>query len=217
MMPLLGLCPDDVRIVGDKFKSQVPASLDQYLSHISEALLTHDGHPEDIDELLFMADVVIDYAWERLNTNLWVFVDDHLRLLYGYGTLYKALLVHIKSKSLDSVVKLCDLGLLMTGHLLENKFNTIIRHVRGQTTTSELKHSGGQDDHSPPRIKVPRTEDLVVISDQHALAIEDSPSVERFRDEYLAKQVPCIIRNQMNHWPALQKWRFVSPGPSLSP
>ena len=210
-MNYLGLSPDDVGLddLGDKLKNKVPACHLKYLTDLNQYLTNPNGG--DLDQLLFMADVVLDYAWEQLNTNLWVFVDDHLRLLYGYGTLYKTILVYLKSKSLDRVVKLCDLGLLMTGHLLEKKFNSIIRHVREESRkTVAVKHSG-QDDQESSLPKVPRVETWSpVISDQHALTIEDSPSIERFREEYLKKQVPCIIRNQMNHWPALKKWRFVS-------
>lgn len=79
--------------------------------------------------MLFACDVLIDYSWEMLNTNIWIFVDEIWRLLYGYSVLYKIILLkkqfsssqnfaHSGSNDNDNdelklnenIVKLCDLG-----------------------------------------------------------------------------------------------------------
>lgn len=62
-----------------------------------------------------MCDVLIDYSWEFLNTNLWYFVDDMWRLVYAYATLYKIILLKLNQTDQDDeferkIIKLCDLG-----------------------------------------------------------------------------------------------------------
>ena len=69
---------------------KVPAYLIDSLERIQQFIL--QGNNEDGEDLLFKCEVAIDYAWEMLNTNLWVFVDDTWRLLYGFAMLYNCLL-----------------------------------------------------------------------------------------------------------------------------
>ena len=65
-----------------------------------------------------------------LNTNIWIFVDDVWRLIYGYAILYKTIILSRDlNYSKDELIKLCDLGLLMSGPLLQNKFNEVIRSM----------------------------------------------------------------------------------------
>lgn len=67
-----------------------------------------------------MCEVLVDYSWEFLNTNIWVFVEDKWRWLYAYATLYKIILLKLdpyesmKEDFEEKIVKLCDLGLNST-------------------------------------------------------------------------------------------------------
>ena len=81
-------------------------------------------------ELLILIEILIDFSWEMLNTNIWIFVDDVWRLIYGYAILYKTIILSRDlNYSKDELIKLCDLGLLMSGPLLQNKFNEVIRSM----------------------------------------------------------------------------------------
>lgn len=77
------------------------------------------------EKSLFICDVLIDYAWEMLNTNIWVFVDELWRYVYAYATLYKicflikqekekktnsSVLPSNKDEFREQIIKLCDLG-----------------------------------------------------------------------------------------------------------
>ena len=169
----------------------------EYLSDIKRGLLNND---QDIEE---KADVLIDYAWEKLNTNLWVFVDKKWRYLYAYSTLYKILCSRNKLES-SEIIKLCDLGLLMSGPLLEKQFNQIIKFISTATSTAANEESFGKK-----RKYENSSSDYQVefkIDKKFSLDIQVSPSVEKFQQDYYLTNIPVIICNQMSHWPAMEKW-----------
>ena len=82
-----------------------------YFFEVQKSLVNPDNE-SDWTRKIFMCDVLIDYAWEMLNTNIWVFVHDCWRLLYAFATLYKILCIKLKNDTTESdeIVKLCDLG-----------------------------------------------------------------------------------------------------------
>jgi hypothetical protein len=61
------------------------------------------------NNLLFMCEILINYSWDMLNTNLWCFVESMWRHVYGYAMLYKILILDYKYEH-ESLIKLCDLG-----------------------------------------------------------------------------------------------------------
>ena len=163
-----------------------------YLKAIKEALFADNP---SVDKILNISEILIDYSWEKLNTNLWLFVDNKWRYLYAYSTLYKILGLSLLGETTeDQLIKLCDMGLLMSGPLLEKQFNIIINSFKiecGELSAKKCKYSVDEE---------------VQINKNFALCIEESPSIEKFRDEYFLKGVPVIIDKQMSHWPAINKW-----------
>ena len=149
---------------------------------------------------LFLCDVLIDYSWEMLNTNLWCFVDKIWRLIYGYSMLYKVIISKTENKT-DSLIKLCDLGLLMSGPLLEKQFNQIISNISKETQQPDEEYS--------VKAKVQKLETIndPILEDKFKIKIEQSPSFETFKKLYFDKNVPVLIDGQMKHWPAVKKWR----------
>jgi lysine-specific demethylase 8 len=165
--------------------------------------------------------VIIEYSWEFLNTNIWSFVEDKWRFIYGYGTMYKIIFTHHSnrlngdSEAVDSLntelIKLCDLGLLMCGNLLERQFNNMIRHIRAanEEVEDEFRSSSSS---SSKRLKLDQndkllsTDSIMKLAPEYSIKIEDSPSFEHLKENYVDKEIPVIIRNQMNHWPAMRKW-----------
>jgi lysine-specific demethylase 8 len=147
-------------------------------------------------------EILIDYSWEKLNTNLWVFVDKKWRYLYGYSILYKILGFSLLKEviNVNEIIKLCDMGLLMSGPLLEKQFNQIINFLIKSNQTNNIESFD-------INIKKRKLSDVeLTIHDEHALKIEISPSIETFREEFFLKNTPVIIDKQMEHWPAMSKW-----------
>ncbi len=165
----------------------------------SKRLLQSDDNKE---HFLFLCDVLVDMSWEMLNTNLWVFVGDQWRLVYGYATLYKIILINTSRKTTradysgDDLIKLCDLGLLMSGFLLRQKFQQIIKLIGSGSDSTSMRFM--------PEVAL---ENSVLTKGGSSLPIEYSPTVETFKMSYLDEKMPVIIADQMNHWPAMHKWR----------
>lgn len=86
----------------------------------------------------------------------------------------------------------------MSGPLMEKEFNKIIKIIEDMSDR-ELRSK---------RIRVD-TEQAVKINlnNDFLIKYEKSPSVEKFRDEYFSKDLPVIVDNQMQHWPAMKTWR----------
>lgn len=156
-----------------------------------------------------LCEALIDFSWEMLNTNLWVFVDEHWRYVYAYATLYKILLIQmnprIRSNSCvsDEITKLCDMGLLLSGDILSPYFNKIIR------TYSSTSNIQSEVPESIDILESKRTAEEEVAIDESSfnLTHETSPSATRFKLDYFEPKLPVIIDGQMSHWPAMKKWR----------
>lgn len=171
-----------------KNESELPEFIFNYLDEIRSNLSRNS---------LFMCEVLIDYSWEMLNTNLWCFVDNIWRYIYGYAMLYKIIILEDDEQP-DALIKLCDLGLLMSGPLLEKQFNHIINYLSKSVQTKDEDYS--------VKAKM-RKLDVPELNDNFKLNIEESPSFETFKELYFDKKVPVIIDGQMKHWPAMAKWR----------
>jgi hypothetical protein len=107
--------------------------------------------------------------------------------------------------------------------LLEKQFNHIIDFIK-QNTKLYSTHNKGKDflkerleenlDESL-RAKIRKINDtnqsnkcLIKLNEKYKLGIEKSPSIEHFKLNYVSKKIPILIEGQMEHWPAMQKWRF---------
>ena len=105
-------------------------SIPFFVKNYFEIIKKEFENNEKKSELLILIEILIDFSWEMLNTNIWIFVDDVWRLIYGYAILYKTIILSRDlNYSKDELIKLCDLGLLMSGPLLQNKFNEVIRSM----------------------------------------------------------------------------------------
>lgn len=108
-------------------KHQLPCFVSKNLNYLKISLNKNELNLNDNNKAIFICDVLIDYTWEMLNTNIWVFVDDVWRLLYAYSTLFKAIFLKKKfglianscktneerDKFNQDIIKLCDLGFFL--------------------------------------------------------------------------------------------------------
>ena len=96
----------------------------------------------------------------------------------------------------------------MSGPLLEVQFNKVIRFIN-LTQNNEIKIK-------KPRLEIDQIQTasnkyskntLINLNEKFLLNRENSPTIEHFNQNYFLKNIPCIITNQMEHWPAIKKWR----------
>lgn len=170
--------------------NEYPKFIVEYLSEVYSNL--------NDKKSLQLVEILIDFAWEKLNTNLWVFVDDKWRYLYGFSMLYKVLIKSKLEYCSDEIVKLCDLGLLMSGPLLEKQFNQIIKE---HSTICEHKI-----DAKRQKFNDNLDHESINLNHEFKFDILDSPTIENFKTNYFIPQKPCIISGQLEHWPAVNKW-----------
>jgi lysine-specific demethylase 8 len=198
---LLGLDSSTIDYKSDLQQECLPEFIGGYLKDILDMLSVNS----DYETIFYLSDVVVEYSWEKLNTNLWMCVDDKWRYLYGYATLYKTIGLYSMDKvnvNTDELIKLCDLGLLMSGPLLEKQFNTIIKCVSEMDNArpSLPKRSKLDDESIKP--------ENPYINPKLSIPLEYSPSVDLFKKNYFLTNKPLIIDGQMNHWPAITKWNI---------
>jgi hypothetical protein len=114
---------DATKITEFEKNKSIPPFVKKYFEIIKKGFRNHEKQPE----LLVIVEILIDFSWEMLNTNIWVFVDDIWRLVYGYSILYKTVILSRDATySKDDLIRLCDMGLLMSGPLLQNEFLKLI-------------------------------------------------------------------------------------------
>jgi len=194
------------------YKSALPTFVLEYFEFLKDNIFNMTNE-NNFDKLLFTCDVLIDYAWEMLNTNMWVFVDDYWRLIYAYAMLYKIIYKSkqasrvVSDESNKELIKLCDLGLLMSGPLLEKQFDHIVRFIRHQSKSNKAKTNSKFNLIKPPaQTNIKKAPKLTT---KYLLKIEKNPSIEHFNEIYFSANRPVIIEGQMSHWPAMKKWRFI--------
>lgn len=69
----------------DHFTKDAADRLDDYLVKYLESARTHLVESEDIDKAKPYLKILLEYAWEKLNTGIWQNVKDSYRYLYAYA------------------------------------------------------------------------------------------------------------------------------------
>lgn len=195
---------NDYQIRLSPIEDQLPEFVMKYFKNIKSNL--EHFNKTSVKKLILLCDILIDYSWEMMNSNIWLFIEDKWRFIYGYATLYKLFLMKNKQEDTDSyqnqkeIIKLCDMGLLMSKPFLDAEFNQIIKSF----ATDISNQSRESSTHIQNDIQV-------TLNDQFKIIKEVSPSIENFSTNYKEKMIPVIIQKAMDHWPAMQgpnKWRF---------
>lgn len=104
-------------------KHQFPCFVFKNLNFLNLCFNNAQSNLNVINKALYVCDILIDYSWEMLNTNIWIFVEEKWRLLYAFTTLYKIIFLgrqfpeigfqtdqfidHLREK----IIKLADLGI----------------------------------------------------------------------------------------------------------
>ncbi|KAG8513542.1 Bifunctional peptidase and arginyl-hydroxylase JMJD5 [Galemys pyrenaicus] len=133
-------------------------------------------------ECLQTSEVILDYAWERLNTGPWQDVHKDWRRVYAFGCLLKATCLcqaPADAASVAAALKVCDMGLLMGAAILGD----ILIKVAAILQTHLL--SGKRPVPGPD---------------------PEQPSRKYFREHCLVPGRPVILEGVADHWPCMRKW-----------
>ncbi|CAH2307126.1 lysine-specific demethylase 8 [Pelobates cultripes] len=92
-----------------------------------------------------LGEQLMDCGWERLNGRGWREVSRSWRRLYSYGCLYRALGLCGTGGSMEEALSVCDLGLLLGAHIMDNVLGRLISTLQhahrtgtGPLTDTEL-------------------------------------------------------------------------------
>ncbi|XP_068193295.1 lysine-specific demethylase 8 [Antennarius striatus] len=150
------------------------------------------------------AQIILDFAWEKLNTGTWRHVDKEWRCVYSYGCLFKVAALcrqKLSKGEIMEAVRTCDMGLLMGAAIMDNILQVIVQIL--QKEVREL-----EEDESEPvefkRIKIENPR-VPAIREEMAVPRIKCPSLESFNMNYLLPLRPVILEGIIDHWPALNK------------
>ncbi|XP_066545111.1 lysine-specific demethylase 8 isoform X2 [Amia ocellicauda] len=154
--------------------------------------------------------VILDFAWERLNTGTWRDVDKEWRQVYSYGCLFKAVCLCRGEPSQDALqeaIKTCDMGLLMGAAIMDNVLQRLVDILQKMVKKRVLENEGPCEVHSAKKV---RTECVCVpeISPTRAVPRVRCPALECFRTNYLIPQKPVILEGVIDHWPAFREHQW---------
>ena len=99
------------------------------------------------------AQIVLDFAWEKLNTGTWRHVDKEWRRVYSYGCLFKVAALCRGDPSADEVlqaVRTCDMGLLMGAAIMDDILQVIVRILQSEVRKSTKE----EDEREHAEVKV---------------------------------------------------------------
>lgn len=144
-----------------------------------------------------------DRLYEVINTGHWSQVDDSHRKAYTLATFFEVLFmlqrpVHdIPASVIESAFYELDLGLLLGCPLAHDK-NILSK------TLDELSHMFSQHKNLPQR---PKLDEATRNPDEHCdIPVLVRPTMMAFRKDHFTAQQPALLRNCIDHWPALRKW-----------
>ncbi|XP_069097094.1 bifunctional peptidase and arginyl-hydroxylase JMJD5 [Pleurodeles waltl] len=193
--------PDSKEGLGINFSETVDTSIIFLLREAGDQLYNKDNH-----KCLQTSQVILDYAWEKLNSGTWKDVDKEWRRVYSYGCLFKALGLCTNESSLREAVRACDMGLLMGSSILDNilvrTINIFQKYLAFRKRSTEVENSIC----TRKKMKSESCPVLPVIRMETAIPHLYCPSLQHFRDNYLLPQNPLILDGVIDHWPCMKKW-----------
>ena len=178
-----------------------------------------------------MADssIVQDIVWEQLHHGDWKDVPVIWRTLYSHSSLLISL-CHISNGQLTKAMMELDKAILMGTPILDNYIHALATQVSNEITLNDnsrtdaasdntedphlpLKHLNDQrsDNIQRKKLKLDTTKSCdkgVSVSGDRMIKRIQSPSLSDFLLNYMSKDQPVILTHCMDHWPALDKWRY---------
>jgi len=205
----------------------------------SASTLLYDA---DYERCLDLCTSLLDKVWEELNTGYWMNVPVAWRHAYSMVSVMKALclcaLLSDPAKNINhmTILRVCDMGLLMGAPILDNllarmskKFQTAFGAMKAIEDESSIDSSSGVSNSQKKKRKCGEDSDTNIDKTLSAEQTENTkvplppkiesqqtkdiprcscPSVEMFQAMFMELGYPVIITDAISYWPALttRKW-----------
>lgn len=169
-----------------------------------------------------VSQIVIDRTWEHLNTGYWKDVDIHWRYVYSFASLIKSYSLY-KLDTPQAAIVACDMGLLMGAPIFSNILskmasklqqaeNKQCHDITKQPVAKKQKYCDRKAVGSPNKKNYANPNSTLSIEDkiQDNFKIKniEPPSLITFQTEHMLAEIPVVIRNSFNHWPAMKENRW---------
>uniref|UniRef100_A0A336MB97 CSON013086 protein n=1 Tax=Culicoides sonorensis TaxID=179676 RepID=A0A336MB97_CULSO len=205
---LLKLLPSEQQLFDQISKS---IGSDKILHQIYEKIIKTTNTEDNNKISLEFLDVIIDYLHESLHIGEWYAVDIKLRKSFSLASLLKVLCLlknndENTSEVLGECAYLLDMA-IMLGDTITSKINGDKIQVlpkAARLISNCLEEVKSESEPSKKRIKIDMDYDENVKCD---IPVYDKPSLELFIKNHYTLQKPVLLRNTINHWPALEKWK----------
>lgn len=163
----------------------------------------NDSQTENLKVALTSIEAVLEKVWESLHTGSWAEAPDGMRKLYSHASLLKAKLL-LKTgndeRMLKKTIKAIDMGLLM-GNEFRNELTvaaSLLCKALHQTFSEvPVKLCDNRESFNSCEFRK---------NGNHVLTLHQ-PSLETFLRDFLKSKTPVKITGNMEHWPALNKWK----------
>ncbi|KAL5265613.1 hypothetical protein ACHWQZ_G006360 [Mnemiopsis leidyi] len=157
-----------------------------------------DPPDKEIDDRIFECDVLLDSTWETINIGHWRNVDIFWRQLYRAVCFIKSVNLTCAGKYSDAILS-CDMGLIMGAPLSDELFVQELADILCELVSTDLKEVSVSDPEEKADIPLPLLPNL------HNVPCVNAPTLEKYL-ELLRPGTPFIMKNVVNHWPAMKKW-----------
>jgi len=219
----------DRYFIGD-FCFDLLESSAEILDQMTDECPVNQGQKKSVNDQKgpMLADIVVDFAWEKLNTGNWKDVDTRWRSLYSHASFHKCLHLAAQTKPLTreclvECLKLVDMALLMGGPIMGNMLTDLATRIHkhlGHLDLSESERHSFVVPNCPKKRKTCSShtayEDGGIVGgyglatslrQKPALEIKriSCPSMEDFITQYLIPETPVILIDVQEDWPAYGK------------
>ena len=167
--------------------------------------------------------VAMDWSWEQLHAMHWKDLPISYRRLYAYTAILDAM-VYCKEEKYSKSMEAIDRGLLLGAPVLNDslqRWGSAVSTVIRETNYKRKEHPVEFDVKiSSPTTKKLKDTELYSADSQHSFqnfiintsveVLHSPPSLLHFKEEYMKKEVPVLIKGCINHWPAMsnRQWRY---------
>ena len=149
-------------------------------------------------QVLQECDILLDLIWETINIGHWKNVDVFWRQLYRSICFIKSVNLSWDDRISEAILS-CDMGLIMGAPFGEELFVQELADFLSQYVSID---SLCETEHEPVgKAEVP----LPFLTNHKEIPQVNAPSLEKFI-ELLKPSTPFIMKNVIDHWPAMKKW-----------
>ncbi|XP_049643794.1 bifunctional peptidase and arginyl-hydroxylase JMJD5 [Suncus etruscus] len=155
------------------------------------------------------AEAVLDYSWEKLNTGPWRDVHKDWRRVYALSCLLKAVCLcqaPADASAVAEALRVCDMGLLMGSAILGDILLKVAAILQAHLLSGKRPPPGPVPEQ--PSTKKARNYPVLIPDEELGKTVPrlHCPSLQYFREHFLAPGRPVILENVADHWPCMRKW-----------